>query len=84
MGCTCFCSTTTWADPVKIAHCFILLLLCRITLASFFFFAAAFFASVFFFAGEGRNPYWLSAGLESGGEILWSAPEIILFDRYLR
>ena len=33
-------------------------------------------------AGEGRNPYWLAAGLEAGGEILWSAPEVGLFDRY--
>ena len=33
-------------------------------------------------SGEGRNPYWLSAGIEAGGEILWSAPEIILYDRY--
>jgi hypothetical protein len=33
-------------------------------------------------AGEGRNPYWLAAGIEAGGEILWSAPEIILYDRY--
>ena len=36
-------------------------------------------------SGEGRNPYWLSAGLEpsdAGGEILWSQPEIALFDRY--
>lgn len=32
--------------------------------------------------GEGRNPYWLAAGLEAGGEILWSAPEVILYDRY--
>ena len=33
-------------------------------------------------AGEGRNPYWLAAGLEAGGESLWSAPEVILYDRY--
>ena len=33
-------------------------------------------------AGEGRNPYWLAAGIEAGGEILWSAPEVILYDRY--
>ena len=33
--------------------------------------------------GEGRNPYWLAAGLEAaGGEILWSQPEVALFDRY--
>jgi hypothetical protein len=32
--------------------------------------------------GEGRNPYWLAAGMEAGGEILWSQPEIVLFDRF--
>eukprot|EP01047_Picozoa_sp_COSAG01_P007549 COSAG01_NODE_288_length_19394_cov_29.544960_6_plen_107_part_00 len=32
--------------------------------------------------GEGRNPYWLASGIEAGGEILWSQPEIVLFDRF--
>lgn len=28
-----------------------------------------------------RNPYWLAAGLEAGGQILWSQPEISIYDR---
>ena len=28
----------------------------------------------------GRNPAWLAAGIERDGKILWSEPEIVLFD----
>ena len=28
----------------------------------------------------GRNPAWLSGGIEKDGEILWSQPEIVLYD----
>ena len=31
--------------------------------------------------GAARNPYWLSAGLEVAGEILWSQPELVIYDR---
>lgn len=30
----------------------------------------------------GRNPLWLSAGIESDGTILWSQPEMILYSDY--
>lgn len=29
---------------------------------------------------DGRNPAWLSGGIEKNGDILWSQPEIILYD----
>ncbi len=29
---------------------------------------------------EGRNPAWLAAGIEKDGRILWSQPEIVLYD----
>lgn len=29
---------------------------------------------------QGRNPAWLSGGIEKNGEILWSQPEIVLYD----
>lgn len=29
---------------------------------------------------EGRNPAWLSGGVERGGTIQWSEPEIVLYD----
>ena len=28
-----------------------------------------------------RNPYWLSAGIEVGGVVLWSQPEVAIYDR---
>jgi len=32
--------------------------------------------------GAARNPYWLSVGLETeDGEILWSQPELVVYDR---
>ncbi len=33
------------------------------------------------YASNSRNPYWLACGRESEGVILWSQPEIILYDR---
>ena len=32
-------------------------------------------------AGSGRNPYWLSCGRWNGKTILWSQPEIVLYDK---
>lgn len=29
---------------------------------------------------QGRNPAWLSGGIEKDGEIIWSQPEIVLYD----
>jgi hypothetical protein len=29
----------------------------------------------------GRNPVWLSGGIEKDGNIIWSQPEIVLYDR---
>ena len=30
-----------------------------------------------------RNPYWLACGIEAAGSgILWSQPEIVIYDRY--
>jgi len=31
-------------------------------------------------AGPGRNPVWLSGGVEKGGKLHWSQPEILLYD----
>jgi hypothetical protein len=33
------------------------------------------------FSPTDRNPYWLTAGREAGGQVLWSQPEIIIYDR---
>lgn len=33
----------------------------------------------FFTAGGGRNPYWLSCGVEEGGEVRFSQPELALY-----
>ncbi len=30
---------------------------------------------------NGRNPAWLSGGIEKNGDIVWSQPEIVLYDR---
>ena len=32
---------------------------------------------------DSRNPYWLSSGIvnQSGDGIMWSQPEIVLYDR---
>jgi len=30
---------------------------------------------------NGRNPAWLSGGIEKNGDIIWSQPEIVLYDR---
>jgi hypothetical protein len=33
-----------------------------------------------FHSYQGRNPAWLSGGIEKDGEIVWSQPEIVLYD----
>lgn len=28
-----------------------------------------------------RNPYWLASGIEAQGQILWSQPEVIIYNK---
>ncbi len=29
---------------------------------------------------QGRNPAWISGGIEKNGKVIWSQPEIVLYD----